>query len=88
MWTLPCTFHVERLNFIQIFSDRDGDEMLTEEEFAVLQVSGGETLVSQGEVRRRTEFRNVIDTDNNALADRHELLVSRKQLLITILFFI
>lgn len=54
--------------------DRDGDEMLTEEEFAVLQVSGGETLVSQGEERRRTEFRNVIDTDNNSLADRHELL--------------
>ncbi|XP_014290081.1 45 kDa calcium-binding protein [Halyomorpha halys] len=54
--------------------DRDGDEMLTEEEFAVLQVSGGETLVSQGEVRRRAEFRNVIDTDSNSLADRHELL--------------
>uniref|UniRef100_A0A0A9XEV1 Calcium-binding protein n=1 Tax=Lygus hesperus TaxID=30085 RepID=A0A0A9XEV1_LYGHE len=54
--------------------DRDGDEMLTEEEFAVLQVSGGETLVSQGEDQRRMEFRSAIDKDGNALADRRELL--------------
>ncbi|BET02379.1 EFh [Nesidiocoris tenuis] len=56
--------------------DRDGDEMLTEEEFAVLQVSGGvgETLVSQGEEQRRSEFRSAIDKDNNLLADRKELL--------------
>lgn len=69
------------LKYLFSCSDRDGDEMLTEEEFAVLQVSGGETLVSQGEDRRRNEFRTVIDTDNNSLADRHELLVSNYSIL-------
>uniref|UniRef100_A0A224XHF3 Putative 45 kDa calcium-binding protein n=1 Tax=Panstrongylus lignarius TaxID=156445 RepID=A0A224XHF3_9HEMI len=54
--------------------DRDGDEMLTEDEFAVLQMSGGEELVSQGEHRRRIEFRHLIDEDGNSVADRAELL--------------
>lgn len=49
--------------------------MLTEDEFAVLQMSGGEELVSQGEHRRRTEFRHLIDEDGNSVADRTELLV-------------
>ncbi|XP_014258448.1 45 kDa calcium-binding protein [Cimex lectularius] len=54
--------------------DRDGDELLTEEEFAMLQVSGSETVVSQGEAQRREEFRNIIDIDKNSVADRKELI--------------
>ncbi|KAL1116570.1 hypothetical protein AAG570_005042 [Ranatra chinensis] len=54
--------------------DRDGDETLTEDEFALLQVGGGEQVVSQGEEERRTEFRSLIDSDGNGRADRNELL--------------
>nr|CAD7424579.1 unnamed protein product [Timema monikensis] len=59
--------------------DRDGDELLTEEEFSSLQTEGdgdkeGETL-TQGEDERRKEFREVIDRDRDGKADRMELLM-------------
>ncbi|XP_030750181.1 45 kDa calcium-binding protein [Sitophilus oryzae] len=57
--------------------DRDGDEVLTENEFAVLQTEGNgdETLVvRQGEEQRRHEFRTSIDINGDGKADRRELL--------------
>ncbi|XP_063231029.1 45 kDa calcium-binding protein isoform X2 [Bacillus rossius redtenbacheri] len=59
-------------------TDRDGDEVLTEEEFSSLQAEGdgekeGETLM-QGKEERRKEFKEVIDRDKNGKADRTELL--------------
>lgn len=50
--------------------------MLTEDEFALLQIGdGGEGLLSQGEAERREEFRKLVDTDDDGKADRKELLV-------------
>ena len=62
--------------------DRDGDEILTEDEFSSLQTEGdgekeGETL-TQGEDERRKEFRDVIDKNHDGKADRKELLVTKK----------
>jgi len=57
--------------------DRDGDEILTEDEYAVLQTEGteDETLViRQDEKQRRNEFRNAIDINGDGKADRRELL--------------
>lgn len=60
--------------------DRNGDEQLTEDEFATLPVNepdnedDGERL-RQGETERRQEFREVIDGDKNGKADRKELLM-------------
>ncbi|XP_056645592.1 45 kDa calcium-binding protein [Diorhabda sublineata] len=57
--------------------DRDGDELLTENEFAVLQTEGNgdETLiVRQDENERRAEFRKTIDLNGDGKADRRELL--------------
>lgn len=57
--------------------DRDGDELLTENEFAILQTDGNgdETLiVRQDENERRAEFRKVIDLNGDGKADRRELL--------------
>lgn len=60
-----------------IFADRDGDELLTEEEFACLQVGeGGDSLLSQGEAERRAEFRMFLDIDKDGKADRKEIIVS------------
>lgn len=57
-------------------ADRDGDELLTEEEFACLQVGeGGETLLSQGEAERREEFRSFLDIDKDGKADKKEIVV-------------
>uniref|UniRef100_A0A1B6HSQ2 EF-hand domain-containing protein n=1 Tax=Homalodisca liturata TaxID=320908 RepID=A0A1B6HSQ2_9HEMI len=56
--------------------DRDGDELLTEEEFACLQVGeGGEALLSQGEAERRAEFRTFLDIDKDGKADRKEIVM-------------
>ncbi|XP_054288986.1 45 kDa calcium-binding protein isoform X1 [Macrosteles quadrilineatus] len=56
--------------------DRDGDELLTEEEFARLQVGeGGEVLLSQGETERRAEFRSFLDIDHDGKADRKEIVM-------------
>ncbi|CAH0557552.1 unnamed protein product [Brassicogethes aeneus] len=57
--------------------DRDGDDFLTENEFAVLQTEGNgdETLVvRQDEHERRAEFRKAIDLNGDGKADRRELL--------------
>lgn len=60
--------------------DRDGDELLTEDEFAVLQTeAGGDedtavVVVRQDENERRAEFRRSIDTNGDGRADRRELL--------------
>ncbi|XP_067005126.1 45 kDa calcium-binding protein [Anabrus simplex] len=59
--------------------DRDGDELLTEDEFSSLPTEAdneqdSETL-KQGEEERRREFRDVIDQDGNGKADRKELLM-------------
>ncbi|CAG9862979.1 unnamed protein product [Phyllotreta striolata] len=57
--------------------DRDGDELLTENEFAIMQTEGNgdETLVvRQDENERRAEFRNTIDLNGDGKADRRELL--------------
>ncbi|KAK9712436.1 EF-hand domain pair [Popillia japonica] len=57
--------------------DRDGDEMLTEDEFAILQTEGGNdetVIVRQDENERRAEFRNSIDLNGDGRADRRELL--------------
>jgi Ca2+-binding EF-hand superfamily protein len=64
---------------IFVVTDRDGDEILTEDEFSSLQTEGdgekdGETL-TQGENERRKEFRDVIDKNHDGKADRKELLV-------------
>ncbi|KAJ9575278.1 hypothetical protein L9F63_025772, partial [Diploptera punctata] len=57
---------------------RDGDEILTEDEFSSLLTEGdgekeGETL-TQGEDERRKEFREVIDRNHDGKAERKELL--------------
>jgi len=62
-------------------ADRDGDEILTEDEFSSLQTEGdgekeGEVL-TQGEAERRKEFRDVLDQNHDGKADRKELLVRR-----------
>lgn len=60
--------------------DRDGDELLTEDEFAILQTeAGGDedtavVVVRQDENERRVEFRRSIDTNGDGRADRRELL--------------
>ncbi|XP_044751501.1 45 kDa calcium-binding protein [Coccinella septempunctata] len=56
--------------------DRNGDDFLTEEEFAVLQAEGNdETMViRQDEHERRAEFRKAIDLNGDGKADRRELL--------------
>ncbi|GJQ70609.1 hypothetical protein Trydic_g23002 [Trypoxylus dichotomus] len=57
--------------------DRDGDETLSEDEFAVLQTDGGNEepiIIRQDENQRRAEFRNVIDLNGDGRADRRELL--------------
>ncbi|KAF5303096.1 hypothetical protein FQR65_LT08428 [Abscondita terminalis] len=57
--------------------DRDGDELLTEDEFATLQTQDGdeETIViRQDENERRIEFRKAIDLNGDGKADRRELL--------------
>lgn len=56
--------------------DRNGDDLLTEEEFAVLQAEGNdETMViRQDEHERRAEFRKSIDLNGDGKADRRELL--------------
>lgn len=58
-------------------SDRNDDDILTEDEFAQLKVGdNGEALLSQGEKERREEFRSLVDTNNDGKADRKELVVS------------
>lgn len=57
--------------------DRNGDEVLTEDEFAVLHTDGGEddsVVVRQGEKERREEFKKSVDTNGDGRADRRELL--------------
>ncbi|KAJ8951906.1 hypothetical protein NQ318_019885 [Aromia moschata] len=57
--------------------DRDGDELLTENEFAILQTDGNgdeSTVVRQGEDERRAEFRRSVDLNGDGKADRRELL--------------
>lgn len=71
--------------FFRIFTDRDADEQLTEDEFADLPADGvGLELVDQdqdkqrkigGSDDRRKEFRFLIDKNKNGKADRTELLV-------------
>lgn len=62
-------------------ADRDGDEILTEDEFSSLQTEGdGEKegeMLTQGETERRKEFRDVLDQNHDGKADRKELLVRR-----------
>lgn len=59
--------------------DQNGDQILTEDEFAHLQLEGdgdksGETI-NQGEEDRRAEFRAEIDKNKDGKADRRELLM-------------
>ncbi|XP_059488757.1 45 kDa calcium-binding protein [Neocloeon triangulifer] len=59
--------------------DRDGDDTLTETEYASLRAEGdleheAEEL-RQGEGERRAEFRTLIDKNHDGRADRNELLV-------------
>lgn len=59
-------------------ADRDGDDILTEDEFSSLRTEGdgekeGEVLTQEDE--RRKEFRDVIDQNHDGKADRKELLV-------------
>ncbi|KAL1512455.1 hypothetical protein ABEB36_002043 [Hypothenemus hampei] len=57
--------------------DKDGDEILTENEFAILQTEGNgdqPLIVRQDEYKRRQEFRTVIDLNADGKADRRELL--------------
>ncbi|KAK5645804.1 hypothetical protein RI129_004268 [Pyrocoelia pectoralis] len=57
--------------------DRDGDELLTEDEFAVLQTQGDEdemVIIRQDENERRAEFRKSVDLNGDGKADRRELL--------------
>lgn len=61
------------------FSDQNGDQILTEDEFSSLHMEGdgeksGETI-NQGEADRRAEFRAEIDKNKDGKADRRELLV-------------
>ena len=62
-------------------ADRDGDEILTEDEFCSLQTEGdGEKegeMLTQGEAERRKEFRDVLGQNHDGKADRKELLVRR-----------
>lgn len=75
----PESSHVTILTLVDELLDkldRDGDEVLTEDEFALLQIGdGGEGLLSQGEAERREEFRKLVDTDGDGKADRKELLM-------------
>lgn len=56
--------------------DRNGDDFLTEEEFAVMQTDDteGHVMIRQGENERRAEFRKTIDLNGDGKADRRELL--------------
>ncbi|XP_022913645.1 45 kDa calcium-binding protein [Onthophagus taurus] len=57
--------------------DRDGDELLTEDEFAILQTEGNNdemVVIRQDENQRRAEFRTSIDLNGDGKADRRELL--------------
>ncbi|KAJ3656084.1 hypothetical protein Zmor_015185 [Zophobas morio] len=57
--------------------DRDGDELLTEDEFAILQTEGNNdetVVVRQDENERRAEFRKSVDLNGDGRADRRELL--------------
>lgn len=84
MWENISSFFIS----VNGISDRDGDEVLTEEEFARLQVGeGGEGLLSQGETERREEFRMMLDADGDGKADRKELLVIQDNT-ITIIIYI
>jgi hypothetical protein len=59
-------------------SDRDGDEQLTEDEFADLPSEGANINQSLSIVmnqERREEFQHFIDKSKNGKADRAELLV-------------
>lgn len=55
--------------------DRDGDEILTEDEFSSLQTEGDGEMLNQGENERRKEFRDIIDKNHDGKADRKELLM-------------
>ena len=65
------------------FSDRDGDELLTEDEFANLPTDGmglelrDEVIENHkgGSEDRRKEFKYLIDKNKDGKADRSELLV-------------
>lgn len=68
--------------FFVIISDRDGDEQLTEDEFADLPSDGmGLDLREEplqpvgGSEERRKEFTHLIDKNKDGKADRTELLV-------------
>lgn len=66
---------------IFLIVDRDGDEILTEDEFSTLQTDSDNEkseIITQGEAERRREFREVIDRNNDGKANRKELLVSKK----------
>lgn len=70
-------------NILSSFADRDGDEQLTEDEFADLPADGvglelreDQTKPVGGSDDRRKEFRFLIDKNKNGKADRSELLVS------------
>lgn len=73
-------FYAERPTKFYHISDRDGDEILTEDEFSTLQTDNDNDnekseVVTQGEAERRREFREVIDRNNDGKANRKELLV-------------
>ena len=65
------------------FTDRDGDEQLTEDEFADLPSDGvgldlredQKQTTFGGSDERRKEFRYLVDKNKNGKADRTELLV-------------
>lgn len=68
-------------------SDRDGDEQLTEDEFADLPSEGAgvdQSLSMPVIQERREEFRHLIDKNKNGKADRSELLVNISFYLISI----
>lgn len=62
-------------------SDRDGDEILTEDEFSTLQSEEGEFEKpqpgNQEERERRKEFREMVDLNKDGKATRREVLVRR-----------
>ena len=66
-----------------LFSDRDGDKILTEEEFAALppgEVEGPEEYKKLDEVwqkERRKEFQEVIDKNKDGKVTKEELKVSQ-----------
>lgn len=67
------------MKYLNVVTDRDADELLTEDEFSELPFDGNgvdQSVSMPVSLERREEFRHLIDKNKDGKADRSELLVS------------